>query len=157
MIDIINGYGFKRNFDNTVLISLSNVAYYLGVQPYLIKEHYYICVADRCFSEGEIHHEEVENSTIEAYIPCKSLEYLIDSLKYSKVAITDYDKQKAITLVLDKMVETQNIVSECFNHDCYDYADPVRKINTSLPPVSDSVSKLPVEEFDFTDNPYQNN
>lgn len=141
MIDIINGYGFKRNHDNTVLISLSNVAYYLGVQPYLIKEHYYICVADRCFSDGEIHFEQVENHQIEAYIPCKSLEYLIDSLKHEKVAVTNYDEEKAITLVLDKMIETQNIVSECFNHDAYDYRDPVRKINEHLPPISESVSK----------------
>lgn len=146
MIDIINGYGFKRNFNNTVLISLSNVAFYLGVQPYLIKEHYYICVADQCFAEGEIHHEEIEHSSVEAYIPCKSLEYLIDSLKREKVAITDYDKQKAITLVLDKMIETQNIVSECFSRDCYDYIDPVRKINESLPPVSSSVSNLRDDE-----------
>ena len=142
MIDIINGYGFKRNFDNTVLISLSNVAFCLGVQPYLIKEHYYICVADRCFSEGEIHHEEIENSSVEAYIPCKSLEYLIESLKHENVAITDYDKQKAITLVLDKMIETQNIVSECFSRDCYDYSDPVRKINSSIPDISQSVSNI---------------
>ena len=147
MIDIINGYGFKRNFDNTVLISLSNVASHLGVQPYLIKEHYYICVADRCFAEGEIHHEEIENSSVEAYIPCKSLEYLIDSLKHEKVAITDYDKEKAITLVLDKMIETQNIVSECFSRDCYDYLDPVRKINSSLPDISQSVSNINDDEL----------
>ena len=148
MIDIINGYGFKRNFDNTVLISLSNIAYHLGVQPYLIKEHYYICVADRCFSEGEIHHEEIENSSVEAYIPCKSLEYLIDSLKHEEVAITDCDKEKIITLVLDKMVETQNIVSECFNNDCYDYSDPVRKINPNLPDVSKSVSNVMEDDFE---------
>lgn len=141
MIDIINGYGFKRNFDNTVLFSLSNVASVLGVQPYLIKEHYYLCVADRCFSEGEIHIECVEGSCIEVYIPCKSLEYLIDSLKHEKVAVTDYDKEKVITLVLDKMVETQDIVSECFNHDAYDFSDPVRKINPDLPSISESVSK----------------
>lgn len=141
MIDIINDYGFKRNFDNTILISLDDVAYHLGVQPYLIKEHYYICVADRCFSEGEFHKEEIEQGDIKVYIPCKSLEYLIDSLKHEKVAVTDYDKQKAITLVLDQMVETQNIVSECFNHDAYDFSDPVRKINPNLPPISESVSK----------------
>lgn len=146
MIDIINGYDFKRNFNNTVLISLSNVAHHLGVQPYLIKEHYYICVADRCYSEGEIHHEEIENSSVEAYIPCKSLEYLIDSLKHEKVAVTDYDKQKAITLVLDKMIETQGIVSDCFDRDMYDYVDPIRKINESLPPVSNSVSNLKDDE-----------
>lgn len=141
MIDIINGFGFKRNFDNTILISLDDVAYHLGVQPYLIKEHYYICVADRCFSEGEFHKEEIERSDIKVYIPCKSLEYLIDSLKHEKVAVTDYDKEKAITLVLDKMIETQNVVSECFNNDAYDFSDPVRKINPDLPPISESVSK----------------
>ena len=142
MIDIINGYGFKRNFDNTVLISLSSVAHNLGVQPYLIKEHYYICVADRCFSEGEFHREEIENSSLEAYIPCKSLEYLIESLKYEKVAITDGDKEKSITFVLEKMIETQSIVSDCFNLDRYDYIDPVRKINPNLPSVSKSVSNI---------------
>lgn len=148
MIDILNGFDFKRNFDNTILISLDNVAYHLGVQPYLIKEHYYICVADRCFSEGEFHKEEIERGDIKVYIPCKSLEFLIESLKLEKVAVTDYDKQKAITLVLDKMVEAQNIVSECFSHDAYDFSDPVRKINQNLPPISKSVSEVMCDEVD---------
>lgn len=151
MIDIINGYSFKRNFNNTVLISLSNVAFYLDVQPYLIKEHYYICVADRCFSEGEIHHEEIEHSSVEAYIPCKSLEYLINSLKHEKVAITNSEKEASIHRVLDVMIETQNIVSECFSHDCYDYSDPVRKINSSLPDISQSVSSISDDELLDTD------
>lgn len=147
MIDIINGYGFKRNPDNTILISLSNIAFHLGVQPYLIKEHYYICVADRCFSEGEVHREEIENSSVEAYIPCKSLEYLIDSLKHEKVAITNPEEEASIHRVLDAMIETQTIVSECFSRDCYDYSDPVRKINSSLPDISKSVSSISDDEL----------
>lgn len=139
MIDIINGYGFKRNFDNTVLYSLGNVASVLGLQPYVIKEHYFHCVADRCFSEGEFHKEEILLGDIEIYIPCKSLGNLIDSLTFER--IIEGDKVTDIMRVLEKHVETQNIVSECFDKFCYDYSDPVRKINDTLPPISESISK----------------
>lgn len=140
MIDIINGYGFKRNFDNTVLYSLDNIASVLELPNYVIKEHYFHCVADRCFSEGEFHKEEVIGSIIDVYIPCKSLGNLIDSLTYEKI-IND-DQVKDIMRVLDKHIETQNIVSECFSSYAYDYSDPIRKLNDSLPPISESVSKL---------------
>lgn len=139
MIDIINGYGFKRNFDNSVLYSLDNVASVLEVQPYLIKEHYFHCVADRCFSEGEFHKEEVIGSIIDVFIPCKSLGNLIDSLTFEK--IIEGEQVDNIMRVLAKHVETQNIVSECFDKFCYDYSDPIRKVNDSLPPVSDSITR----------------
>ena len=139
MIDIINGYGFKRNFDNSVLYSLDNVASVLEVQPYLIKEHYFHCVADRCFSEGEFHREEVIGSIIDVFIPCKSLGNLIDSLNFEK--IIEGEQVDNIMRVLAKHVETQNIVSECFDKFCYDYSDPIRKVNDSLPPVSDSITR----------------
>lgn len=139
MIDIINGFGFKRNFDNSVLYSLDNVASVLEVQPYLIKEHYFHCVADRCFSEGEFHKEEVIGSTIDVFIPCKSLGNLIDSLTFEK--IIEGEQVDNIMRVLAKHVETQNIVSECFDKFCYDYSDPIRKVNDSLPPVSDSITR----------------
>jgi len=139
MIDIINGYGFKRNFDNSVLYSLDNVASILSVQPYLIKEHYFHCVADRCFSEGEFHKEEITNGNLDIYIPCKSLGNLIDSLTFER--IIEGNQVDDIMRVLGKHVETQNIVSECFDKFCYDYSDPIRKINDSLPPISDSISK----------------
>lgn len=139
MIDIINGYGFKRNFDNSVLYSLDNVASVLEVQPYLIKEHYFHCVADRCFSEGEFHKEEVIGSIIDVFIPCKSLGNLIDSLTFEK--IIEGEQVDNIMRVLAKHVETQNIVSECFDKFCYDYIDPIRKVNDSLPPVSDSITR----------------
>ena len=139
MIDIINGYGFKRNFDKSVLYSLDNVASVLEVQPYLIKEHYFHCVADRCFSEGEFHREEVIGSIIDVFIPCKSLGNLIDSLNFEK--IIEGEQVDNIMRVLAKHVETQNIVSECFDKFCYDYSDPIRKVNDSLPPVSDSITR----------------
>ena len=139
MIDIINGYGFKRNFDNSVLYSLDSVASVLEVQPYLIKEHYFHCVADRCFSEGEFHREEVIGSIIDVFIPCKSLGNLIDSLNFEK--IIEGEQVDNIMRVLAKHVETQNIVSECFDKFCYDYSDPIRKVNDSLPPVSDSITR----------------
>ena len=139
MIDIINGYGFKRNFDNSVLYSLDSVASVLEVQPYLIKEHYLHCIADRCFSEGEFHREEVIGSIIDVFIPCKSLGNLIDSLNFEK--IIEGEQVDNIMRVLAKHVETQNIVSECFDKFCYDYSDPIRKVNDSLPPVSDSITR----------------
>ena len=139
MIDIINGYGFKRNFDNSVLYSLDSVASVLEVQPYLIKEHYFHCIADRCFSEGEFHREEVIGSIIDVFIPCKSLGNLIDSLNFEK--IIEGEQVDNIMRVLAKHVETQNIVSECFDKFCYDYSDPIRKVNDSLPPVSDSITR----------------
>lgn len=139
MIDIINGYGFKRNFDNSVLYSLDNVASVLGVQPYLIKEHYFHCVADRCFSEGEFHKEEISNGNFDIYIPCKALGNLIDSLTFER--IIEGSQVDDIMRVLGKHVETQNIISECFDKFCYDYTDPIRKINDSLPPIGDSISK----------------
>lgn len=139
MIDIINGFGFKRNFDNSVLYSLDNVASVLEVQPYVIKEHYFHCVADRCFSEGEFHKEEVIGSIIDVFIPCKSLGNLIDSLTFER--IIEGEQVDNIMRVLAKHVETQNIVSECFDKFCYDYSDPIRKVNDSLPPVSDSITR----------------
>lgn len=139
MIDIINGYGFKRNFDNTVFYSLGNIASILSVQPYLVKEHYFHCVADRCFSEGEFHKEEVFNNTIEVYIPCASFGYLIDSMVYEKI-ITEEQSKDAMR-VLEKHIETQNIVSDCFSDFCYNYSDPIRKINPTIPNLSESISK----------------
>lgn len=140
MIDIINGYGFKRNHDNTVLYSLSHFASIVGLQPYQVKEHYFHCVADRCFSEGEAHIEEIQNKAIEVFIPCQSLGYLIDSLVYEKIITTDEQESNAMRL-LEKHIETQNIVGECFGEYSYDYKDSLRKFNDMLPPISESVSK----------------
>lgn len=139
MIDIINGYGFKRNFDNTILYSLDNVASILNVQPYLIKEHYFHCVADNCFAQGEFHKEQVFKGNIDIFIPCKSLGDLIDSLTFER--IIEGSQVDDIMRVLAKHVETQNLVSECFSEFCYNYTDPIRKINDSLPPISESISK----------------
>lgn len=139
MIDIINGYGFKRNHDNTVLFALSHFASVVGLQPYQVKEHYFHCVADRCFSEGEFHTEQVERSEIEVYIPCKSLGNLIDSMTYEKI-LSENQVNEAMRL-LAKHLETQNIVSDCFEQHIYDYTDTVRKINEHLPPIGESISK----------------
>ena len=139
MIDIINGYGFKRNHDNTVLYPLSHFASIVGLQPYQVKEHYFHCVADRCFSEGEFHTEEVQHGQIEIFIPCKAVGNLIDSLTYEKIIVDD-QVANAMRL-LEKHVETQNLVSECFGNFSYDYTDPLRKINEHLPPISESISK----------------
>lgn len=139
MIDIINGYGFKRNHDNTVLFPLSHFASVIGLQPYQVKEHYFHCVADRCFSEGEFHTEEVQNGGIEVYIPCKSIGNLIDSLTFEKI-IEGVQIDNAMRL-LGKHVETQDIVGECFGSYSYDYTDPLRKANEHLPPISESISK----------------
>lgn len=140
MIDIINGYGFKRNHDNTVLYPLSHFSSIVDLQPYQVKEHYFHCVADKCFSEGEFHIEEIQNGSIEVFIPCKSLGYLIDSLTYEKIVTSDLQITNAMRL-LDKHIETQNVVGECFGKYSYDYKDSLRKINEFLPPISESISR----------------
>lgn len=140
MIDIINGYGFKRNHDNTVFYSLSHFATVVGMQPYQIKEHYFNCVTDRAFSEGEFHIEQIENNGIEVFIPCKSTGYLIDSLVYEKI-LTEQSKIDDAMRLLEKHIETQNVVAECFDGHSYDYVDPLRKVNDHLPPLKDSLSK----------------
>lgn len=127
MIDIINAYEFKRNRDNTVVYPISELAGILGLQPYLAKEHYFYCVIDECFAEGEFHTEKIVNGEIEVYLSCFAIKALIDSLKREGFKIDEFQAGN----VLEKILETQSIVSECFNsHNGFnDYKDPIRKIN----------------------------
>lgn len=140
MIDIINGYGFKRNFKNVVVYPISSLATVLGLQPYEIKEHYFLCVLDDCLLKGEHHEEEIVNGELEVYLPSYNLKYLIDSLNREGFKIDKY-QSKAI---VEKILETQNIVSECFSMLCGtpNYSDPIRKHNLPfVKPICESISK----------------
>lgn len=140
MIDILNGYEFKRNFQNTVVYPISSLSTILGLQPHEIKEHYFLCVLDDCLLEGEYHTEEVLNDGIEVYLPTYNAQKLIESLKREGFKIDEFQSENVIL----KMLETQRIVSECFDmkSGSPNYADPIRKY--SLPfvkDISESVSK----------------
>lgn len=127
MIDIMNGYDFKRNKDNVVVYPISQLAMILGLQPHEIKEHYFYCVEDQCFSEGEFHSEEIINNEIELYLPPYSVKALIDSLNREGFEIDKFQSEN----VLAKMLETQDIVSDSFDskNGFQEYIDPIRKHN----------------------------
>lgn len=150
MIDIINAYEFKRNRDNTVVYPISTLAGILGLQPYLAKEHYFYCVIDECFAEGEFHTEEIVNGEIELHLSCFAIKALIDSLKREGFKIDEFQAEN----VLKKILETQSIVSECFDsHNGFnDYKDPIRKIN---PPFVKSVSESISRNSDLTEETEQ--
>lgn len=125
MIDILNGYDFQRNSENVVTYKISSLAAILGLQPYEIKEHYFHCVIDQCFSEGEFHYEEIVRGEIEVYLPSYNLKALIDSLKYEGFKIDEFQSESVVNHIL----ETQRIISECFDlkNGFQDYKDPIRK------------------------------
>jgi len=127
MISIINGYDFKRNNSNEIVYAASSLATILGLQPYLVKEHYFHCVADACYAEGEFHTEEVINGEVELYLGCFAVKELIDSLKRENFKIDEFQSEN----VLKYMLETQSVVSDCFvNQNGFtQYLDPIRKIN----------------------------
>lgn len=140
MIDILNGYGFKRNFENVVVYPITSLSSVLGLQPYQIKEHYFLCVLDDCLAQGEYHNEEIVNGEIEVYLPPFNLKALIDSLKREGFDIDDFQSKS----VLEKALETQEIVSECFDMLCGtpNYKDPIRKHNLAhVKPICESISK----------------
>ena len=140
MIDIINGYSFKRNEKNTVLYAATQLAGVLCVAPHELKEHYFYCVLDQCLSEGEIHTEEIINNEIELFLPVYNAKSLIDSLIREGFKIDEFQSKN----VIDKMLETQRIVSECFDlkNGFQDYKDPIRKQDLPfVKPIGESISK----------------
>ena len=144
MIDIINGYEFKRNNKNVIVYPISTLSSVLGLQPHEIKEHYFHCVIDQCFAEGEFHTEEIVNNEIELYLPVYNIKALIDSLIREEFKINKEQSE----FLIDRMLETQTIVSECFDskNGFNYYKDPIRK--HSLPFVKDvkfSISRLTEE------------
>lgn len=141
MIDILNGYDFKRNRENVVVYPISSLATILGLQPHEIKEHYFYCVIDQCFAEGEFHTEEIVNGEIEVYLPPYNVKALIDSLVREGFKLDDFQRES----VVNKILETQRIVSDCFEskNGFQNYKDPIRKINPPfVKPISESISKL---------------
>lgn len=150
MIEIINGYAFKRNQKNEVVFPISHLSGILGLQPYEIKEHYFLCVLDDCLLQGETHSEEVVRGEIEIYLPVYNAKYLIESLAREGFEIDEFQSKN----VIEKMLETQTVVSECFNLDNGTplYNDPIRKHNLPhVKSISESVSRHQVEEHDFSD------
>lgn len=151
MIDIINGYGFKRNEKNEVVYPISHLSGILGLHPHEVKEHYFLCVLDDCLLQGEFHTEEVVRGEIEVYLPAYNAKYLIDSLVREGFKVDEFQSKN----VIEKMLETQEIVSECFNLDSGtpSYNDPIRKYGLPyVKEIGESVSKHPIEEFDFSES-----
>lgn len=138
MIDIINGYGFKRNHDNTVLFKLSDLGSVLNIQPYILKEHYYSCVNDDCLAEGEFPIEEISKGELNTYLPCKSVQKLFLSMQHE--GFLQEEQIKYFKMLIDKQVDTQGLVSEWFN-DFGQYMDGIRKHNPHIPPIIESITK----------------
>lgn len=140
MIDIINGYGFKRNFENVVVYPISQLAGVLGLPLHEVKEHYFHCVYDMCMANGELHSEEILNGEIEVYLPPYNVKELIDSLAREGFKLDEFQRESVVT----KILETQSIVSDCFEskNGFSDYKDPIRKFNNPfVKPISESISK----------------
>ena len=141
MIDIQNIYVFKRKIDNSeILYPISDLAGILGLHQHTLKEHYFYCVADYCFSQGEIHAEEIKNNEIEVYLNCFAVGELIKSLKRESFKIDEFQAES----VLNKMLETQRIASECFeNKNGFNsYIDPARKLGLQfVEDLSKSISR----------------
>ena len=139
MIDILNGYGFKRNFKNVVVYPISVLATALNMQPFQVKEHYFLCVLDECLAQGEWHSEEIINGEIELYLPVYNTQVLLESLKREGFKVDEFQHESIIA----KMLETQGIVSECFDMMCGapSYKDPIRKHNLPyVKPLCESIS-----------------
>lgn len=150
MINILNGYEFKRNNENVIVYPISTLAGVLSIPQHEIKEHYFYCVLDECTSQGEWHTEEIVNGEIELYLPVFNMKALIDSLKREGFNVDEFQAKT----IIDKMLETQRIVSECFDlHNGFkDYKDPIRKHDLPfVKEIGESISKHPVEEFDFNE------
>lgn len=143
MITIINGYGFKRNHDNTVLFQLSNIGSILNIQPYILKEHYYSCVNDDCLAEGELPIEEIDRGELNTYLPCKSVQKLFLSMQHE--GFLDDDQVKFFKMLIDKQTETQGMVSEWFDN-FGQYKDDIRKHNPNVPEFIESVTRKNKEE-----------
>lgn len=125
MIDILNGYEFRRNRENVVTYKISSLATILGLQEHEIKEHYFYCVVDQCFSEGEMHTEEIVDNEIELHLPVYNVQQLIESLVREGFDIDNFQSEN----IVKYMLETQRIVSECFDlkNGFQNYKDPIRK------------------------------
>lgn len=144
MIDILNGYDFKRNNKNIVVYPISQLAGVLGLVQHEVKEHYFHCVLDDCLLQGELHTEEIVNNEIELYLPVYNLKYLIDSLIREGFKPDEFQSKN----IVDRMLETQTIVSDCFDlkNGFQDYKDPIRKHNLPfVKEIGSSVSKNIVE------------
>lgn len=95
---------------------------------------------------GDFQIESIEDGELNIYIDSATTQYLIDSLDREGF---NPDKPAADRL-MTAMLETQALVADFFDKDDY-YADPIRKINTTIPPLSDSISRHPTEEYDFNE------
>lgn len=141
MISILNGYNFKRNCDNVVLYSIESLACILGLQPYEIKEHYFLCVVDDCLAQGEYHLESIKNGELDLLLPVFNVAALIASLEREGFKIDEYQSKQ----VLVNMLETQSVITECFiNAELRnnDYRDPIRKFNAPhVKDISQSISR----------------
>lgn len=133
MINILNGYDFQRNSENVVTYKISSLSTILGLKSHEVKEHYFHCIIDQCFGEGEFHYEEVVAGEIEVHLPPYNLKALIDSLKREGFNVDEFQSES----VVNCMLETQRIVSECFDlkNGFQEYKDPIRK--HGLPFVND--------------------
>ena len=125
MIDILNGYDFKRNNKNVVVYPISQLSGVLGLANHEVKEHYFHCILDSCFAQGEFHTEEVINNEIEVYLPVYNTKELIDSLIREGFKPDSFQAKN----IIDRMLETQSLVSDCFElkNGFQDYKDPMRK------------------------------
>ena len=140
MIDILNGYDFKRNHKNVVVYPISQLAGILGIHHHEAKEHYFFCVSDDCLAQGETHTEEIINSEIELYLPVYNVKQLIDSLIREGFDIDQFQSKS----VIEKMLETQSIVSDCFDskNGFQEYKDPIRKYDLPfIRDIKESISK----------------
>ena len=137
MISIINGYDFKRNFDNSVYFPINSLASILNLQPYEIKEHFYFCVASDLHVRGDFQIEFIEHNELNIYLTSSMASHLIDSLKREGFDIDVPSSERFIT----KMLETERLVSEFFDKDDY-YSDPIRKIgSSSVKDISKSITR----------------
>lgn len=136
MISILNGYDFKRNCDSVVLYSIESLACILGLQPYEIKEHYFLCVVDDCLSQGEYHLEKINNGELDLLLPVFNVAALIASLEREGFKIDEFQSKQ----IVKSMLETQSVIDECFSNQTY--SDPIRKLNTPhVKDISQSISR----------------
>lgn len=147
MIDIINGYEFKRNRENVIVYKISSLASVLGLPLHEVKEHYFWCVLDDCTTKGEWHTEEVVNGEIELYLPVFNLKALIDSMKREGFNVDKFQSK----MLIKNMLQTQELVSDMFEvkNGFVNYSDPIRKYNLPfIKDIGESISKISSDEGD---------
>jgi len=132
MIDILNGWSFKRNHENVILFSVAHLSSVTGLQPYVLKEHYFGCVKDDAFAEGEFHTEIIEASGLEIYIPVFSVNHMKETLTQGKFLTTEQIEH--YQMLINKMNETQELVAEVFDKNGL-YLDQIRKHNPHVAPI----------------------